>query len=138
MQQQRDEPQSFRARSLGVSLTVKDLDKSIAWYCDIVGFHLDRRIERDGVVRGAVILAGDVRMILNRDDGAKGWDRVKGEGFSMNFVTAQSVDDVAERIESHGGVLETQPADMPWGVRSFRVRDPDGYRIAVSQPLTAK
>jgi lactoylglutathione lyase len=135
MQQPRDEPLSFRARSLGVSLTVKDLDTSIAWYCDVVGFHLDRRIERDGQLRGAVILAGDVRMILNRDDGAKGWDRVKGEGFSMNFVTALSVDDVAERIESHGGTLESQPADMPWGVRSFRVRDPDGYRIAVSQPL---
>src|SRR5688572_15791884 len=135
MQQPRDEPLSFRARSLGVSLTVKDLDTSIAWYCDVVGFHLDRKIERDGQVRGAVILAGDVRMILNRDDGAKGWDRVKGEGFSMNFVTALSVDDVAERIESHGGTLESQPADMPWGVRSFRVRDPDGYRIAVSQPL---
>ena len=135
MQQPRDEPLSFRARSLGVSLTVKDLDTSIAWYCDVVGFHLDRKIERDGHVRGAVILAGEVRMILNKDDGAKGWDRVKGEGFSMNFVTALSVDDVAERIESHGGTLESQPADMPWGVRSFRVRDPDGYRIAVSQPL---
>ena len=135
MQQPRDEPQSFRARSLGVSLTVKDLDTSIAWYCVVVGFHLDRKIERDGQLRGAVIVAGDVRMILNKDDGAKGWDRVKGEGFSLNFVTALSVDDVAERIESHGGTLESQPADMPWGVRSFRVRDPDGYRIAVSQPL---
>ena len=28
----RDEPQSFRARSIGVSLTVKDLDKSVDWY----------------------------------------------------------------------------------------------------------
>ena len=131
----RSEPQTFRARSVGVSLTVRDLARSIAWYCDVVGFVLNRKIERDGKVHGAVILAGDVRMILNQDDGAKGWDRQKGEGFSLNFVTAQSVDDVAERIEAHGGSLETQPADMPWGVRSFRVRDPDGYRMAISQPL---
>ena len=133
----RSEPQSFRARSLGVSLTVQDIEKSIAWYCDVVGFMLDRKIERDGKLRGAVVLAGDVRMILNQDDGGKGWDRRKGEGFSLNFVTAQSVDDVADRIEAHGGTLETQPADMPWGVRSFRLQDPDGYKLAISQPLTA-
>ncbi len=134
----RSEPESFRARALGISLTVKDIDKSVAWYCDVVGFHLDRKIEQDGTVRGAVILAGDVRMILNQDDGAKGWDRLKGEGFSFNLVTIQNVDDLADRIESHGGTLETQPADMPWGVRSFRLRDPDGYKFAISQPLNSR
>jgi hypothetical protein len=30
-----------------------------------------------------------VRILLNQDDGAKGFDRVKGEGFSLMFTTAQ-------------------------------------------------
>lgn len=134
----RSEPQTFRARALSASLTVKDLEQSMKWYVDVVGFFIDRRIERDGTLRAIALKAGDVRLLLNQDDGARGWDRVKGEGFSLTFTTAQNVDDIAERIESHGGKLETAPADMPWGVRMLRLRDPDGYKLSISQPLDTR
>jgi uncharacterized glyoxalase superfamily protein PhnB len=133
----RSEPQTFRARALGVSLTVRDLEQSRKWYVDVVGFMVDRKIERDGQLRGIALKAGDVRILINQDDGAKGWERTTGEGFSLTFTTAQSVDDIARRIESHGGKLEMAPADMPWGMRVLRLRDPDGYRISISQPLPA-
>jgi uncharacterized glyoxalase superfamily protein PhnB len=51
---------------------------------------------------------------------------------SMQFITSQSIDDLANRIKSGGGALESEPADMPWGVRMFRVRDPDGFKFAFS------
>jgi uncharacterized glyoxalase superfamily protein PhnB len=131
-QSERAQPEPFRARVLTASLTVKDLGTSVAWYRDIVGFTVEREYERDGKVRGVAIVAGDVRLLLNQDDGAKGWDRTKGEGMSMQFITSQSIDDLANRIKSGGGTLESEPADMPWGVRMFRVRDPDGFRFAFS------
>ena len=34
----RAQPESFRARSLAASLTVKDLRTSLAWYRDVMGF----------------------------------------------------------------------------------------------------
>ncbi len=81
--------------------------------------------------------AGDVRILLGRDDGAKGWDRAKGEGFSLQITTAQSLDELASRIKEHGGTLASEPADMPWGVRMFRVQDPDGFRFTISsEPRT--
>jgi uncharacterized glyoxalase superfamily protein PhnB len=128
----RAEPQSFRARSIGPSLTVKDLEKSLAWYRDVAGFTVDQSYDRDGALRAVALIAGDVRILLNQDDGAKGWDRVKGEGFSLMFTTAQDIDAVARRIKSAGGVLDTEPADMPWGVRMFRLRDPDGFKLAIA------
>jgi len=128
----RVQPESFRAKEMTASLTVKDLQKSLAWYRDLLGFTVDREIERDGKLRGIALKAGAIRILLNQDDGAKGLDRVKGEGFSLQFITAQSVDDIADRIKMHGGSLDTEPADMPWGVRAFRVRDPDGFRFAIS------
>jgi uncharacterized glyoxalase superfamily protein PhnB len=129
---QRAEPASFRARSLSASLTVKDLQKSLAWYHDVVGFTVDRKHERDGKLRGVSLKAGEVRILINQDDGGKGWDRVKGEGFSLQITTAQNVDEIAARIKQCGGALESEPADMPWGARAFRVRDPDGFRLAIS------
>ena len=131
---QRSQPETFRARAISLSLTVKDLKKSVAWYRDVIGFIIAREFERDGQLRFVRMRAGTVDILLNQDDGAKGWDRQKGEGFSFQFTTAQDIDEVAKRIKSQGGTLETEPADMQWGVRSFRVRDPDGFRFSISSP----
>lgn len=76
--------------------------------------------------------AGDVRILIGQDNGAKGWDRVKGEGFSLQFRVAESVDEIANRIKTLGGTLESEPADTPWGARVFRIQDPDGFRLVVS------
>lgn len=124
--------ESFHASALAASLTVRDVRTSLAWYRDVVGFAVDREMEHEGRLRAVAVRAGDVRILLNQDDGAKGLDRVKGEGFSLMITTAQDVDAVAARIREHGGTLDSEPADMPWGVRAFRLRDPDGYRFAIS------
>lgn len=127
----------FTAISVGVSLTAKDLPTSVAWYRDVVGFTVDQEYVRDGALRAVALRAGAVRILLNQDDGARGWDRVKGEGFSLSFTTSQSIDAVANRIKAHGGTLATEPADMPWGVRMFRLYDPDGYKLSISSPRGA-
>ena len=71
-------PESLRGRSLTVSLTVNDLAKSLAWYQDVVGFTVDRKHEREGKLLAVSLKAGDVRILIGQDDGAKWWDRVKG------------------------------------------------------------
>ena len=128
---------SFQATMLSVSLTVKDLTKSLAWYHEVVGFEIDRKVEQDGKLRFVALKAGNMRISINQDDGAKGWTRVKGEGFSLNITTEEKIDDVANRIKANGGTLESEPADMPWGVRLFRLKDPDGYKIGISSPRPA-
>ena len=125
-------PETFRAQSLTASLTVKDIDASLAWYTNVVGFAVDQKHEREGKVVAVSLKAGDVRILLGRDNGAKGWDRVKGEGFSLQFTTAQDVDAIANRIKAAGGRLEADPVDTPWGVRMFRLQDPDGFKLVFS------
>lgn len=126
------EPEPFHARSLAASLTVKDLQKSLSWYLDVMGFTVYQKYEREGKLMGVVVQAGDVRLLLGQDDGAKGWDRIKGEGFSLLLTTDQNVDEIASRIKERGGTLQSEPADMPWGARAFRFEDPDGYRFSIS------
>ena len=133
--ERRAKPESLRGRSLWASLTVNDLQKSLAWYRDVVGFTVDQEHEREGRLVAVSLKAGDVRILLGQDDGAKGWDRKKGEGFSLQVVTAQDVDEVAQRIREHGGTLNSEPMDMPWGARVFRVVDPDGFKLAISSEV---
>jgi len=125
------------ATELAASLTVNDLATSAAWYHDIAGFTIDRRHERDGKLLAVSVRAGQVRLLISQDDGARGLDRAKGVGFSLQFTTTQDIDALAARIQSRGGALESAPATMPWGVRVFRIRDPDGFRFTVSSPQAA-
>jgi uncharacterized glyoxalase superfamily protein PhnB len=128
----RAQPESLRAGALMASLTVKDLQKSLAWYCDVVGFTVDQMHEREGKLMAVSLKAGVVRILIGQDNGAKGWDRVKGDGFSLQITTSQNVDEIAKRIIERGGTLESEPADMPWGARVFGLRDPDGFKLMIS------
>lgn len=123
---------SFDALSLAASLTVKDLQASLAWYRDILGFAVEQQHEREGKLRAVSLSAGAVRVLINQDDGARGMDRVKGEGFSLMITTNQDVDVIARGIVERGGTLGSEPTSMPWGARVFRLQDPDGYRIVIS------
>ena len=125
----------FKAKALTASLTVADIHKSVAWYRDVVGFEVTQQHERDGALRAVSLQAGDVRILLNQEDGARGWDRVKGEGFSIQFITDQNVDEIAARIKASGSAIDKEPEDMPWGVRMFRMRDADGFKLVFSKPL---
>lgn len=128
---------SFNATTLGCSLTCKDLETAIDFYRDALGFAVDMTFEHEGKLAGAVISAGDIRIVLNQDDGKLGWDRIKGQGFylQINVAGAADVDAAAERIKAAGGSLIDEPADRPWGARMFQFRDPDGFKLGVSTPL---
>src|SRR5258705_13003361 len=121
------------AQSLEASLTVADIRRSLAWYRDVLRFAVDREFERDGRLFAVSLRAGAIRILLTQDDGSKGVDRVKGAGFSLQITTAQDIDTLASDAKRAGAALDSEPADA-WGVRVFRLRDPDGFRLVVSSP----
>jgi uncharacterized glyoxalase superfamily protein PhnB len=128
---------SLHATTLGCSLTCKDVAASIAWYRDVLGFTPGQQYEKEGRVAGAVMTAGDIRLILNQDDGKLGWERIKGQGFylQLNVASAADVDAAHARVAAAGGEVLSPPADRPWGARMFQFRDPDGFKLGVSTPL---
>lgn len=130
------DPTPLQAQNLGASLTVRNLQQSLDWYANVVGFTVDRRHERDGQLVAVSLRAGDVRILINQDDGAKGWDRAKGEGFSLQITTTSDIDAIAAEIKKRGGTLDAGPTDMPWGARMIRLHDPDGFKFVISRPAT--
>jgi uncharacterized glyoxalase superfamily protein PhnB len=124
-------PESFRGRNLAASLTVKDVHASLEWYRKVLGFTVDQKYEREGKFVAASMKAGNVRILLGQDDGAKGWDRAKGEGISLMITTAQDIDEYARGIKQRGGTLDSEPAQTQWGPRAFRLRDPDGFKLTI-------
>jgi uncharacterized glyoxalase superfamily protein PhnB len=121
-------------RSASPSFTANDLDKSVAFYRDVLGFGVEETWKNDeGKVTGVSMKAGDVSFMIGQDDWKKGRDRQKGEGFRIYCETKKNVDDLARQIEAKGGRLDSGPTDQPWGVRDISLTDPDGFKITIAK-----
>jgi predicted enzyme related to lactoylglutathione lyase len=90
------------------SLTVGDLDASLAFYRDVLGFVVEQTWDEGGKVVGVSLRAGNVAFWLGQDDWKKG------------------------RIQSKGGRLDQGPTDQDWGVRDISLTDPDGFKITIA------
>jgi lactoylglutathione lyase len=130
--ERRKVPESLRLRRLSIGLTVNDLQRSLAWYRDVIGFVVTDEWRVEGTLHGVEMRAGSVEIFLGQDDWKKGRDRIKGEGIRVYGRTVQDVDRLAALIKSKGGVLSHEPQTQPWGERDFGVVDPDGFRITFS------
>jgi len=122
----------LRLTSASPSFTVNDIEKSMAWYRDVLGFTVTERWEDGGKLLGAEMAAGDVSFMIGQDDWKKGRDRVKGVGVRLYCMTDQDIDTLAARIKANGGTLEG-PRDTQWNTRELAVDDPDGYKITIAK-----
>ena len=129
----RQQPESLRLRSVAASLTVNDLEKSIAWYRDVLGFTPGERWSEGDKLRGIQMKAGACDIMLNQDDFAKGRDRKKGEGLRLWAATIQDITTVAARVKAAGWRLDREPSETPWGDWAFALTDPDGFKLTIIQ-----
>ena len=127
----RHQPESLRLRECLVGFTVNDIDKSRAFYRDVLGFTEGESFLVAGKLMGIELKAGTISLWLNQDDWAKGRDRTKGIGIRTYLTTVQDIDALAARIKERGWKLDHEPQTQPWGVRDIGVTDPDGFRLTI-------
>jgi len=126
----RAKPETLRCKSFSAALTADDIQASLKFWVDGVGFHVKQRWEKDGKLLGAELVAGACMIGISQDDWAKGRNRTKGVGISIYAETTQGVDALAERLRSRGVAFEG-PDTTDWGWRQVSLRDPDGFRFIV-------
>lgn len=129
----RRQPETLRLRSISLSLTATDLQRSIAFYRDVLGFMVGDEWRSKGVLNGVELHAGAVTFMLSQDDFAKGRDRIKGVGTRFYCSTIQDIDRFASQIQERGGVLDQEPKMTEWGSRVFMISDPDGFKLTFVQ-----
>ena len=128
----RQQPESLRLRSITPTFTVNDVEKSVAWYRDGLGFFVAQRWEEGGRLEGAMLKAGACEFGLSQDDFSKGRDRTKGVGFRLWCDTTQDVDAIAARLRAFGGIIVEEPGER-FDTYGFTAQDPDGFKITISQ-----
>lgn len=130
--QTREQVESLQLRSIMPTFTVNDLELSLAWYRDGLGFSVAERWEEGGQLQGVMLKAGACEFGLSQDDFSKGRDRAKGVGLRLWCTTTQDVDAIAARLRAFGGTIAEEPGDR-WDTYSFTAQDPDGFKITITR-----
>jgi catechol 2,3-dioxygenase-like lactoylglutathione lyase family enzyme len=114
-------------RSLTPMLQTSDMDRTIAWYSDVLGFRCVRRMG-DGWCR---LEQGGVSLMFMHNDHLGAPQATATQYIYVDDVTALW-ERLKDRIPAEWG-----PEDMPYGMREFAIRDPDGYLLSFGEPLNA-
>jgi lactoylglutathione lyase len=129
-ERRQQDPQSLRLRRLTPTVTVDDIDRSMRFYVDGLGFTVKERDENEGKLIGAMLVAGSVELGIGQDDWAKGRDRKKGVGFRLYAETTQDLEAIASRARKQGIQIDG-PKDSSWGARIVTFTDPDGFTLTI-------
>ncbi len=108
---------------LRLELFVDDLDRSVDFYQRALGFRLVRRDPGyASLVNGSVVLGlGPAADLPER----------RGAGVEI-VLEVNDLDAAWARVQRAGVRPVEEPRDRPWGLRDFRIVDPDGYHLRVT------
>ena len=124
-------------RMLHTMLRVGNLDKSLKFYCDVLGMKLLRQKDYPG---GKFTLAfigyGDETehtvIELTYNWGVEEYD--VGNGYGHIALGVNDIYGTCDRIKSLGGTVTREPGPMKHGTTVIAfVQDPDGYKIELIQ-----
>jgi uncharacterized glyoxalase superfamily protein PhnB len=126
--------ETLKARGPMPSLTVNDIERSIRFYTEGLGFKVSEEMKDEGKVTGVMLEAGTAHVGLSQDDFSKGRDRVKGVGMRLYFETEQNIEALARQAKAAGVKLDQGPGPLPWGPVAITATDPDGFKVTIANP----
>jgi catechol 2,3-dioxygenase-like lactoylglutathione lyase family enzyme len=127
------------ASRAGAILAVADVDRSVAFYRDLIGFEVEALY--DDPPYATLVLAGS-RLSL-AEQGHPAEDRpgvglaVHADRSTADVVLVVEVEDARaehRRLDGEGARFLAEPYEPPWGGCRFFCVDPDGYLVEIEQP----
>jgi lactoylglutathione lyase len=119
-----------------VVLVVQDLDRSLGFYCDLLGLPLGHRSGSfaqlaTGATRVALYERSAMAAMLGRELEPPS---PEAAGFELGFKV-EDCDTAYDELVSGGATPAVPPTDRAWGQRTAYVRDPDGHLVELAQDL---
>lgn len=111
-------------------LAVKDLAVSAAYFKDKLGFDLDF------TAPGWEFLSFGIFKVMLGECADEMTAEESGNHSWFAHVLVENVDEVFAEFLKNGAIINSHPADKPWGIRDFGVATPDGHRITFGQLIS--
>jgi catechol 2,3-dioxygenase-like lactoylglutathione lyase family enzyme len=123
-------------------VTVNDVDESLAFYRDAMGFEVRNDVGSDGqrwVTLGSAAQP-DLELVLSpphagcsQADGDAIQELLTKGVMPMLVFSTDDLDATFEKLRASGAEVLQEPIDQPWGPRDCAFRDPSGNMIRINQ-----
>lgn len=126
----------MKARISVITLAVRDLGESLAFYRDGLGFPTSGVIGTEFGGGEAVMFeleGGLILALYRRHDLALDANQPEGPSSTTEFSighlvhSREEVDTVLNRARASGATVTEEPYERPWGIYSGYFKDPDGH-----------
>jgi len=124
-------------KMLHTCLRVLDLDATLKFYCDTLGFVLKRKFELPGADATLAFIAVDDshdshEIELTYNHGQKEPYTV-GDGFAHIALAVEDIDEAYKKWTAEGVTFRKPPHTIGSGSKIAFILDPDGYNIELIQ-----
>ena len=109
-------------------LLVADIQRSLSFYCDLLGFAATYSFPSEENPQFVSLAIEGGKLGLGYTD-----QPVESASASLWLYT-DDVDAAVGELAAAGVRVVTAPADQPWGERVASIADPDGYVVHVGAP----
>jgi catechol 2,3-dioxygenase-like lactoylglutathione lyase family enzyme len=120
-------------------LGTRDVRRSVAWYCDVLGFSCDEEQifepEPGGAVYAILTLgAAHIHLQIRREAVVV---EPRGIVECDAYISVDDVDAIYERCRAADAVLLRRIGASAYGMRDFVVETPDRHRLVIGSPTPA-
>lgn len=115
-------------------LHVKDVERSVRFYCEGFGFEQSYRWPQDGPLEFAFLKLGEtgIGIATTARPPLPDWPSRRATGSFQLCIYADDTEVASDRLVSQGATRLTAPREMPWGEKLAYFEDPDGNLIHVT------
>jgi uncharacterized glyoxalase superfamily protein PhnB len=115
-------------------LNVADIEASLGFWHDLIGFEVTTRFESEGRLAFANLRSGEVELMLNARGGDPAPRRARPHYTeAVIYFGVESVHDLVRALRAKG-FDAPDPETEQYGLDEITLRDPDGYEIAFTSP----
>lgn len=116
-------------------LATSDMDASVDFYCDILGFEVRDKFESGGTTWWCELVNnGHALMITQHEVDAKALsDRERNAQTSVNLYVDSGIEDLHARLKARGVAVSDLRVTF-YRIKEFDLNDPTGYTILIGQP----
>jgi len=104
-------------------LPLTDVAAGIAYYRDVFGFSINYQQDNLGVMDRDVVRV----LLIARTE--------RHSGIGSCYIYVRDADALFNELLDKGANIQGEPVSRPWGLREFRVLDPEGNQLTFGQPF---
>jgi predicted enzyme related to lactoylglutathione lyase len=104
-------------------LPLTDVAGGVAYYQDVLGFSINYQQHNIAVMDRDLVRI----LLIARTE--------RHSGIGSCYVYVRDADALHSELVTKGANVQSEPVSRPWGLREFRVLDPEGNQLTFGQPF---